>query len=243
MYRKIFAIAEGYVDISNLLKDCRDCVTEDDELELKKLLTKTLVQSEKSTIELRKLMAQNINTKAEAVKLDKAIVDSNRVSVEDDDKVLSIRMPIILPFKKVKEIRRITTSLRTSQDMDDDLLQINSTLEKLGLNELFVRVNSILGALDIAMQQYAVNSTYEERARLYTEATYVFTNYFKFEPNELSPDPDNLEYKQIIDVVSRYLSFGNDNHITIIVKNEPAEYSYTELKVYPNTYKVLPQKC
>lgn len=242
MCKKIFAINENYVDISNSLKDCRDLVIKEDNDGLRNHLTKILVESELATIELRKLMAQNVETKPQMIELDSKIVDANDISIEENDKVLSIKMPIILPFKKVKDIRRISPQFKSSEQSNDYIIEALKKANKLGLDNLFYKVNAIVGALDIAMQRYCVNSTYEERIKLYSNGTYVFTNYFKYEPGQLSPDPDNMEYKQIIDIVARYLSCGNDNHIKIIIQNKPAKSSYTELKVYPNTFELIPQK-
>lgn len=133
--------------------------------------------------------------------------------------VISIDMPPLLPFKKVKDIRQ---RLENINDY--------SSISKLNLNEIYAKANAILYPLDIALKEFFAENKIKNN---YKNSTFVFTNYCN---SKVQPDPDNFEYKQVIDIVTDRLSLNSDNGITIVIKNVSDKNLYTNLTVYPDGY-------
>lgn len=223
----------NYENIAKSIEECVKLDSFEDRSKLTDLLTQLLVKSEKATVNLRKLTAQNAETTTEIMNYNSSIIDSSNVEVDiDDDGVITIKMPILLPFKKLKSYRKSLHLVNANTQSESFF----NYVKKLGLDELYERINAITGALDIALESFfnTSNLTYSEREKLYSCAIYNFTNYFELKKNSIYPDPDNLEYKQIIDIVANHLTLGDDNHISIILSNKLADSTYSELKIFPN---------
>lgn len=208
--------------------DLEEIITSINEKELINLLTK----SEKLALEIRKYVANNI-AKAEQNAVEKTIVESNEVEVFVDVLgTIHINMPIILPFKKVKNIRS------SYENIDTDEMTLRACLNKisrLGLDDIYIKSNAILCPLQAELEKLMRNfdSPFD-----YSNATLEFTNHFG-DDIKIMPDPDNFEYKQIIDVVTGVLNSNSDNGITIIIKNQKDAETYTSLKVFPSGINTL----
>lgn len=206
-------------------------------------LIKLLVISEETTIFIRSLIAENLTSESEYIEYEETIIKNSEISIkEKNDGIISIQMPVILPFKKLKNIKidGLGDSF-TVININEDAIRLNKYLKKLNLKRVYYKINAILYPLEIALQKYFDNKILD--IDNYSKATFIFTNNYKSIPNQMFPDPDNIEYKQIIDVVCRYLSLGNDNNITIVIRNKLSEKTYTELLIYPNGYININPNC
>ena len=178
-----------------------------------------LTKSEELTIKIRRFIANNL-PEYHQKSFEKAVVHADEINIEMNEKgVISIDMPPLLPFKKVKDIRQ---RLENINDY--------SSLSKLKLNEIYAKANAILYPLDIALKEFFAENKIKNN---YKNLTFVFTNYCS---SKVQPDPDNFEYKQVIDIVTDRLSLNSDNGITIVIRNASNNNLYTNLTVYPNGY-------
>lgn len=176
-------------------------------------------KSEELTLKIRRFVANNLPEYYQK-SIEKAVISVSKINIEmNEEGVISIDMPPLLPFKKVKDIRQ---RLENINDY--------SSLSKLKLNEIYAKANAILYPLDIALKEFFAENKIKNN---YRNSTFVFTNYYNL---EVQADPDNFEYKQVIDIVTDRLSLNSDNGITIVIKNASNKNSYTNLTVYPDGY-------
>lgn len=192
-----------------------------------------LTESEKLTLDIRKFVVENYKSD-NSNSFEKVIINSNNVDISvNKNGVININMPAILPFKKVKDIRRLYENIDQS---DESAYRCLGKLSKLGLNEIYIKINAILEPLSLALTQI---QNYN-----YKISTLVFTNFYK--NCRAFPDPDNFEYKQIIDVVTDKLCLNDDSNIQIVIQNKPSDKCYTNLKVIPQalqTKEISLQEC
>ncbi|MGN0534552.1 MAG: hypothetical protein ACI4IR_00960 [Eubacterium sp.] len=178
-----------------------------------------LTKSEELTLDIRRFIANNL-PEYHQKSFEKAVASVSIINIEMNEKgVISIDMPPLLPFKKVKDIRQ---RLENINDY--------SSISKLNLNEIYAKANAILYPLDIALKEFFAENKIKNN---YKNSTFVFTNYCN---SKVQPDPDNFEYKQVIDVVTDRLSLNSDNGITIAMRNVLNNNLYTNLTVYPDGY-------
>lgn len=181
--------------------------------------TNLLTKSEELTLKIRRFVVNNLPEYYQK-SFEKAIASVSKINIEMNEKgVISIDMPPLLPFKKVKDIRQ---RLENINDY--------SSISKLNLNEIYAKANAILYPLDIALKEFFAENKIKNN---YKNSTFVFTNYYNL---EVQADPDNFEYKQVIDIVTDRLSLNSDNGITIVIRNASNNNLYTNLTVYPNGY-------
>lgn len=178
-----------------------------------------LTKSEELTLKIRRFVVNNLPEYYQK-SIEKAVISVSKINIEmNEEGVISIDMPPLLPFKKVKDIRQ---RLENINDY--------SSLSKLKLNEIYAKANAILYPLDIALKEFFAENKIKNN---YRNSTFVFTNYYNL---EVQADPDNFEYKQVIDIVTDRLSLNSDNGITIVIRNASNNNLYTNLTVYPNGY-------
>ena len=178
-----------------------------------------LTKSEELTLKIRRFVANNLPEYYQK-SFEKTVASFSKINIEMNEKgVISVDMPLLLPFKKVKDIRH---RLENINDY--------SSISKLNLNEIYAKANAILYPLDIALKEFFAENKIKNN---YRNSTFVFTNYCS---SKVQPDPDNFEYKQVIDIVTDRLSLNSDNGITIVIKNASNKNSYTNLTVYPDRY-------
>ena len=200
-----------------------------DESELIILLT----ESEKLTLDIRKFVVENYKID-NSNSYEKALINSNDIDISvNKNGIISINMPPILPFKKVKDIRRLYENIDQS---DESTYRCLGKLAKLGLDEIYIKANTILEPLSLALSQI---DNYNHKI-----STLVFTNFYK--NCRAFPDPDNFEYKQIIDVVTDKLCLNDDSNIKIVIQNKASDKCYTNLKVIPKalqTWEISLEEC
>lgn len=178
-----------------------------------------LTKSEELTLKIRRFVVNNLPEYYQK-SIEKAVISVSKINIEmNEEGVISIDMPPLLPFKKVKDIRH---RLENINDY--------SSISKLNLNEIYAKANAILYPLDIALKEFFAENKIKNN---YKTPTFVFTNYCS---SKVQPDPDNFEYKQVIDIVTDRLSLNSDNGITIVIRNASNNNLYTNLTVYPNGY-------
>lgn len=179
-----------------------------------------LTEFEKLTLDIRKFVIENYKND-NSTSIEKALINSNDIDISvNKNGVININMPMILPFKKVKDIRRLYENIDQS---DESTYRCLGKLSKLGLDEIYIKINAILEPLSLALSQI---QNYNHKI-----STLVFTNYY--ENGRAFPDPDNFEYKQIIDVVTDKLCLNDDSNIQIVIQNKSSNKCYTNLKVIP----------
>ncbi len=179
-----------------------------------------LTESEKLTLDIRKFVVENYKSD-NSNSFEKALINSNDIDISvNKNGIISINIPPILPFKKVKDIRRLYENIDQS---DKSTYRCLGKLAKLGLDEIYIKINAILESLDLALSQI---DNYNHKI-----STLVFTNFYK--NCRAFPDPDNFEYKQIIDVVTDKLCLNDDSNIKIVIQNKASDKCYTNLKVIP----------
>lgn len=179
-----------------------------------------LTESEKLTLDIRKFVVENYKSD-NSNSFEKALINSNDIDISvNKNGIISTNMPPILPFKKVKDIRRLYENIDQS---DESTYKCLGKLAKLGLDEIYIKANTILEPLNLALSQI---DNYNHKI-----STLVFTNFYK--NCGAFPDPDNFEYKQIIDVVTDKLCLNDDSNIKIVIQNKASDKCYTNLKVIP----------
>lgn len=179
-----------------------------------------LTESEKLTLDIRKFVVENYKS-GNSNSFEKALINSNDIDISvNKNGIISINMPPILPFKKVKDIRRLYENIDQS---DESTYRCLGKLARLVLDEIYIKINAILEPLDLALSKI---QNYNHKI-----STLVFTNYYA--NSRAFPDPDNFEYKQIIDVVTDKLCLNDDSNIKIIIQNKASDKCYTNLKVIP----------
>lgn len=202
--------------IKNKCKEIINLIDKIDESGLIFLLT----ESEKLTLDIRKFVVENYKND-NSNPYEKAIINSNNVDISvNKNGIININMPPILPFKKVKDIRRLYENIDQS---DESTYRCLGKLSMLGLDKIYIKANTILEPLDLALSQI---DNYSHKI-----STLVFTNFYK--KCRAFPDPDNFEYKQIIDVVTDKLCLNDDSNIQIVIQNKPSDKCYNNLKVIP----------
>lgn len=186
---------------------------------IKKNAINILTTSEELTLKIRRFVVNNL-PEYHQKSFEKAVASVSKINIEmNEEGVISIDMPPLLPFKKVKDIRQ---RLENINDY--------SSISKLNLNEIYEKANAILYPLDIALKEFFAENKIKNN---YRNSTFVFTNYYNL---EVQADPDNFEYKQVIDIVTDRLSLNSDNGITIVIRNASNNNLYTNLTVYPDGY-------
>ena len=192
-----------------------------------------LTECEKLTLDIRKFVIKNYKNDNSNL-FEKALIDSNDIDISvNENGIISINMPPILPFKKVKDIRRLYENIDQS---DESTYRCLGKLSKLGLDEIYIKINAILEPLSLALSQI---DNYNHKI-----STLVFTNYY--ENGRAFPDPDNFEYKQIIDIVTDKLCLNDDSDIKIVIQNKASDKCYTNLKVIPQalqTNEISLEEC
>lgn len=202
--------------IKNKCKEIINLIDKIDENGLIFLLT----ESEKLTLNIRKFVVENYKNN-NSNSYEKALINSNDIDISvNKNGIININIPPILPFKKVKDIRRLYENIDQS---DESIYRCLGKLAKLGLDEIYIKANTILEPLDLALSQI---DNYNHKI-----SALVFTNFYK--NVRAFPDPDNFEYKQIIDVVTDKLCLNDDSNIKIVIQNKPSDKCYTNLKVIP----------
>lgn len=202
--------------IKNKCKEIINLIDEIDENGLIILLT----ESEKLTLDIRKFVVENYKSD-NSNSYEKALINSNDIDISvNKNGIISTNMPPILPFKKVKDIRRLYENIDQS---DESTYKCLGKLATLGLDEIYVKANTILEPLNLALSQI---DNYNHKI-----STLVFTNFYK--NGRAFPDPDNFEYKQIIDIVTDKLCLNDDSNIKIVIQNKASDKCYTNLKVIP----------
>lgn len=202
--------------IKNKCKEIINLIDEIDENGLIFLLTK----SEKLTLDIRKFVVENYKNH-NSNSFEKALINSNDIDISvNKNGIININMPPILPFKKVKDIRRLYENIDQS---DESTYRCLGKLAKLRLDEIYINANTILEPLNLALSQI---DNYNHKI-----SALVFTNFYK--NVRAFPDPDNFEYKQIIDIVTDKLCLNDDSNIKIVIQNKASDKCYTNLKVIP----------
>lgn len=202
--------------IKNKCKEIINLIDEIDENGLIILLT----ESEKLTLDIRKFVVENYKSD-NSNSYEKALINSNDIDISvNKNGIININMPAILPFKKVKDIRRLYENIDQN---DESTYKCLGKLSKLGLDEIYIKVNTILEPLSLALSKI---QNYNHKI-----SALVFTNFYK--NGRAFPDPDNFEYKQIIDVVTDKLCLNDDSNIKIVIQNQSSNECYTNLKVIP----------
>lgn len=215
--------------IKNKCKEIVNFIDEIDENGLIFLLTK----SEKLTLDIRKFVVENYKSD-NSNSYEKALINSNDIDISvNKNGIININMPAILPFKKVKDIRRLYENIDQS---DESTYRCLGKLAKLGLDEIYIKINVILEPLSLALSQI---DNYNHKI-----STLFFTNFHK--NGRAFPDPDNFEYKQIIDIVTDKLCLNDDSNIKIVIQNKASDKCYTNLKVIPKalqTEEISLEEC
>lgn len=192
-----------------------------------------LTESEKLTLDIRKFVVENYKN-YNSNSFEKSLINSNDIDISvNKNGIININMPPILPFKKVKDIRRLYENIDQS---DESTYRCLVKLAKLGLDEIYIKANTILEPLNLALSQI---DNYNHKI-----STLVFTNFYK--NGRAFPDPDNFEYKQIIDVVTDKLCLNDDSNIKIVIQNKASDKCYTNLKVIPKalqTNEISLEEC
>lgn len=206
-------------ELLKIKNKCKEIINLIDEIDENRLII-LLTESEKLTLDIRKFVVENYKSDT-SNSFEKALINSNDIDISvNKNGIININMPAILPFKKVKDIRRLYENIDQS---DESTYKCLGKLAKLGLDEIYVKINTILESLDLALSQI---DNYNHKI-----STLVFTNFYK--NVRAFPDPDNFEYKQIIDVVTDKLCLNDDSNIKIVIQNKPSDKCYTNLKVIP----------
>ena len=210
-------------ELLRIKNKCNEIVNLIDEIDENGLII-LLTESEKLTLDIRKFVIENYKND-NSNSIEKALINSNGIDISvNKNGVISIDMPPILPFKKVKDIRRLYENIDHS---DESTYRCLVKLSKLGLDEIYIKINAILEPLNLALSKI---QNYNHKI-----SALIFTNYY--ENGRAFPDPDNFEYKQIIDVVTDKLCLNDDSNIKIVIQNRPSDKCYTNLKVIPQAHQ------
>lgn len=219
-------------ELLKIKNKCNEIINLIDEIDESGLIF-LLTESEKLTLDIRKFVVENYKND-NSNSIEKALINSNGVDISiGKNGIININMPAILPFKKVKDIRRLYENI---DQCNESAYRCLGKLSKLGLDEIYIKINAILEPLDLALSQI---DNYNHKI-----STLVFTNFYK--NDRAFPDPDNFEYKQIIDVVTDKLCLNDDSNIQIVIQNKPSDKCYTNLKVIPQalqTKEISLQEC
>ncbi len=206
-------------ELLKIKSKCNEIINLIDEIDENGLII-LFTECEKLTLDIRKFVVENYKNDNSNL-FEKTLINSNDIDISvSKNGIISIDMPPISPFKKVKDIRRLYENIDQS---DESIYRCLGKLSKLGLNEIYIKVNAILEPLGLALNQI---QNYNRKI-----STLVFTNFY--ENGRAFPDPDNFEYKQIIDVVTDKLRLNDDSNIKIVIQNKASDKCYTNLKVIP----------
>lgn len=184
-------------------------------------LMKLLNESEARCLEIRDEVATRLCTVEDFINYKNTLIKANGISVSmDDNGVITIQMPLIMPFKKLKSIRSFPAFVTESQNA------------KFNFKETLEKANIIIDGLSYALDEF-IKNTHINSAD-YKNAIYEYINYYNNYRG--IPDTDNFEYKQITDVIANHLTCGNDNGIDFVLRSRTGKRTFTELKTYPNHY-------
>lgn len=219
-------------ELLKIKNKCKEIINLIDKINENRLII-LLTESEKLTLDIRKFVVENYKSD-NSNPYEKALINSNDIDISvNKNGIININMPPILPFKKVKDIRRLYENIDQS---DESTYRCLGKLAKLGLDEIYIKANTILEPLNLALSQI---DNYNHKI-----STLVFTNFYK--NGRAFPDPDNFEYKQIIDIVTDKLCLNDDSNIKIVIQNKASDKCYTNLKVIPKalqTEEISLEEC
>lgn len=180
---------------------------------------------EQITLSTRAALAQKFIYKDQVTEYKSELVKAHGIKVRiDEDDVLTIDMPLILPFKKVKKIRSFPASLTNSEN------------EKYSLELVFEKANLILDSVGFALDEFLSKNDIDRDK--YNRAVFVYTNFYDWDSMKF--DTDNFEYKQITDAVASRITNGNDNDFTFIMQSKRSEKSFTRLQILPEKVSFYP---
>ena len=203
-------------------------------------IIKCLSKAEKISIETRKYAINFVKNEDDDRKLSYTIINQNSIDITMfENGTLSIIMPLILPFSKIKKLK-INSSVSHYSNLNtrNEPIDAEGCVRKLKLDELYIKLNSILEPLKCSLDLFFDGRCIDENIKKYNNSTFVFTNHMPKVASKMFPDPDNYEYKQIIDTVTKILNLNSDNGIRILIQNRESNETYTELNIYPGNFDI-----
>lgn len=176
-------------------------------------LSDLAIGAEKAFIDVRSFVTENYDNDSN-LDLSETKLDDGCISITEGETGMAIVMPSFLPFKKLKA------------------LKLAQRPKKLQFVEVYEKCNAILYALDFAFQNYCAKHTINRMK--YSKCVFEYTNYFASD-NKVIPDADNIEYKQVTDLVISYVSALDDSfdNVDFMFKSRPSDRTYTVLKIIP----------
>lgn len=143
-------------------------------------------------------------------------VDIMGIEIYEKDNSLFIEMPLLLPFKKLRN------------------LNLQNESSQIELLTTYEHCNAILNALRYALHKFCESTIIDKKK--YSNSTYIYSNIFTTDyPKSYIPDNDNYEFKQITDLVCRCVSLTDDGyeHIDFHYDTRIGDRKCTILEVRP----------
>lgn len=173
------------------------------------------IETEKLYLLTRELLIENCCFN-EFLVFEKVESDIMGIDVYEKNDCFFIKLPLLLPFKKLKRYR----------------VQLAPITPKNFLQ--FEHCNAILASLEYSLNEYLKNNSIDRKK--YSKATYEITHIFGDDfPKAQIPDNDNYELKQIIDLIISYISIKDDGYenVQFFYKTEIKNSNYTLIKIIP----------
>lgn len=176
-------------------------------------LSALAINTEKLFIDVRAFVAENCNSRP-TIQIIETDLAEEHIIITENECGLIIVMPIILPFKKIKSIRMAPKP------------------NKNECVDVFEKCNALLKSLEIALKRYCDNNPIDREK--YAKTVFEYSSNFNTNKRGI-PDADNLEYKQITDLVISFISNKDDSfeNVDFVFKARQAESTNTVLRVVP----------
>lgn len=177
-----------------------------------------LVKTEKAYLQTRRLASETVSSQAayNAIKKEEMLNDQIKILLLDSG-IIKISMPIILPFKKLKEFKSYPFGVK-----------------KISEKETFEKANALLFLLREELKKFKKETNFSNFSA--DRITFLYRNCINTDRLYSIPDCDNYEYKQITDTIAASLFYGSDGYdvFNYAIKTECSSFTKTEVYIIPN---------
>lgn len=176
-------------------------------------LSALAINTEKLFIDGRAFVAENYNSGPTFQIRDTDLVEEH-ITITENENGLKIVMPVLMPFKKLKNERMAAKP------------------KKPECVEVFEKCNALLKPLETALKKYCEKNPIDREK--YSKTVFEYSSNFNTNKRGI-PDADNLEYKQITDLVVSYVSNTDDSfeNVDFVFKARKKDTTHTVLRIVP----------
>ncbi len=176
-------------------------------------LSKLAIDTEKLFIDVRSFVAEHYSCRPSLQIRETEFVEEH-ITITENENGLKIVMPVLMPFKKLKNERMAAKPKKT------------------GCVEVYEKCNALYKSLETALKKYCESNPVDREK--YSKTVFEYSSNFNTNKRGI-PDADNLEYKQITDLVVSYVSNTDDSfeNVDFVFRVRKKDTTHTILRIVP----------